>query len=314
MAKKLPKGKKPTRRLRAPRPLGNDNERKLLNLILDPCNAEFTTGFAMSTTGIVQRFTKFIVPVATTENAFAYIWSPQDHGTSTAIQQKLAVGTGVPTKISSDGPGEDFINANADTVSSLSACMEVLYTGTLVNRKGYIGVCQLPHHVAADVNAANIDLPTLMTYCQAISTVPSAKIEVKWSPSLTNFTGNGSSTDAASTGGNCLMVVAVGVNPNDFLVRFTGVYEYVPKYFQGVPAPRVTKQVPVGVGERIVSALDRLGVWWHNLSNVGSNAMRMGYAMHAGNQLVRNGLSTARMAGRAYQMLEPATALLALTG
>ena len=115
-------------RSRVPRSVALTNESRLLNLIQDPCEAEMCTGYAMSATGLVQRFTRFITPAATTETNFAYIWNPATQSSS-AIAQKLSLGTGTPTNSFSVGPGEAFLEANADNISCLAGCIEVLYTG-----------------------------------------------------------------------------------------------------------------------------------------------------------------------------------------
>lgn len=287
-------------------------EARLLKLIADPCGAELVHGFATSMEGVVQRFNRFITPAATTETAFAYIFNPASHiatGGAAAITQKLAVGTGAPTNVQTGGPGEAFLEANSDYAAPLAACVEVLYTGKLVDRQGYIGVCQVNAQVALDIASGTTDLPTLLTYCQHVAPVPSHSVEVKWSPSIRNFTSqNATSEGGSSTQDNCIIVVAVGVEPSKFVAKFTTVYEYLPKFTLGLPAPRVTKTIPVGAGERIVSALDRAGTWWHNLGNAAAAAYRMGgSAIYAAGQVGR----TVRAAQSA---LGPATALLALTG
>lgn len=266
-------------------PSVSDKERRLLDLITDPCGAQLTGGYALSTEGIVQRFSRLVVPNPTNENSFAYIFNPVAHGANpfSAIRQRMANGISTSNDIGIDAPGEGFIDTNADHVATLAACMQVLYTGTLVNRKGYIGVCQ----ASADVlqvlaTSPNPGLVDLLTYCQHIAPITSEMVEVKWSPSIRNFKADNSSSE---TGGsyvdNSLMVVAIGVNPADFVVRFTSVYEYVPKFALGIPAPRATVAVPVGAGERIVTALNNAGVWWHNLGKIagatGRMAMSIGY-------------------------------------
>lgn len=287
-------------------------EQKLLNLIVDPCGAELTTGFASTTTGLVQRFVKTVVPVATSENAFAFIFFPTNQSTN-GITLKLGTGTGPSTFSNAVGPGEAFLNANADSSATLAACMELLYTGTVVNRKGYVGVCQVPEHVAEDIVTNTIDLPSLQTYCQTVAPVGAGKIEVKWQPGLPSFTGNMSTSETAGSGpnkSNAIMVVALNVSPNDFVARFTSVVEYTPKFSLGVPAPRVSKHIPIGVGERILSALDRAQAWWHNLGSAAGAAYRMGITAKS----VGQAASYVTSASRSYKMIEPALTMLALTG
>jgi hypothetical protein len=277
---------------------------------MDPCSAELTTGFALASEGVVQRFNRFITPVATTETAFAYVFNPLDHSAN-GITQKLAVGTGVPTNTTTTVPGETFLDANADVVTTVASCLEVLYTGKLVDRKGYIGVCQAPYYVMNDIAAGTTDLPTLLTYCQAIQPVMSETLSVKYSPSVRAFNGNTSNTETAGGLDNVMMVVAIGVNPNDFIVKFTSVYEYVPKFALGLPAPRATKSVPAGAPYRLATALDRLGHWWHNVGDSASAAMRMGGQMVYGVQQSAR-LLTGTV--RAAQAARAALPLLALAG
>jgi len=286
-------------------------EAKLLRLVTDPCGAELVHGYATTTEGVVQRFNRFITPTVTTENNFAFIFNPASQSSSSfaaGITQKTSTGTGVPTTTASGGPGDTFLNAQADSVGTLAACMEVLYTGKLVDRQGYIGVCQMPYHVAQDIILGTTDLPTLLAYCQHVTPVPSHSVEVKWSPSIRAFTGQLGNSETDGSGDNCLMVVAIGVNPTQFVVKFTSVVEYAPKFALGLPAPRATKSIPVGAGERIVTALDRMGTWWHNVGNAAAAAYRMGGSMvYAANQ-------ASRFVRGAQVTLGPATTLLALAG
>lgn len=309
MAKKgMRTRKRPQRQQRTTRQQPVSHESRLLRLITDPCSAPLVTGYATTTEGVVQRFNRFITPVATTENAFAYVFNPTSQSTSTGIYQKLATGTGTPSTISSGGPGEAFIEAQADYAATLAACMEVLYTGKLVDRQGYIGVCQVPYNVATDIATGSTDLPTLLAYCQEISPIPSHSIEVKWSPSIRNFTAQNAGNETGTNFDNCLLVVAVGVEPSKFVIKFTSVVEYTPKFALGLPAPRATKSIPIGAGERIVTALDSMGSWWHNLGNAAGAAYRMG-----GNMSYALG-QTARFVRGARAALAPAATLLALTG
>jgi hypothetical protein len=315
--KKLARARKRNGRRRTPTksqvrlPLVTDHENKLYKLITDPCSAELTTGYALSTEGIVQRFNRFITPAATTETNFAYLFNPLNHGTD-AITQKLSLGTGAPTNISSNAPGETFLDANADQVSTVAACMEVLYTGKLVDRKGYIGVCQAPWYVMDDIKNGTTDLPTLLAYCQAIQPVGSEAVEIKYTPTLRNMIGSLSAGENNVATDNVLMVVAIGVDPNQFVVKFTAVYEYVPKFALGLPAPRATKSYPTGAPERIVTTLDRMGHWWHNVGSAAAAAYRLGGSMvYAAGQGARLASATV---GTARALRAAAVPLLALTG
>jgi hypothetical protein len=287
------------------------NEEKLVRLITDPCEAEMAHGYALSTEGIVQRFTQYLTPVATTETSFAYAIQPANYSTS-GIRQVLGTGTGTLGSLTQSAlPGQAFIDANADAVSTLACCVEVLYTGTLTNRKGYIAVAQGPATVITDAtNTGTNTFGQLVSLASAVAPVPSSSVSVKWSPTVAQFNGSQNAREDNDTGfqGNALMVACIGVNPNDFVVRVTVVYEYAPKIGLGMPLARVTRVTPPAIGERITSYLDRLGVWWHNIGTAAAAASRMGNKMVYG---------AGQVAGFARGMIrtgEVATTLLALTG
>lgn len=314
MAKKMARTLKRAQRKRAqPNPrtrsLVASYEEKLLRMIVDPCGSELVPGLGLPTNGICQRFTRFIRPVGTTEDNFAFVVSPNNQSPASGIDLKLSTGTGAASNFGSGNPGEAFLEANAEAVATLGYCIEVLYTGKLVDRKGYIGVCQAPWASLNDIQAATTPLTDLLTYCQNVSPVTSHSVELKYSPTMQNFQQNAFTLESGQNSNlNGLMVVVVGVNPADFIVKFTHAVEYIPKNINGIPAPRATKTIPVGTGERVVSALDRMGHWWHNLGDAAGAAYRLGGSM------VYGAYNTAKFVRAAGAALEPATALLALTG
>lgn len=292
------------------RSLPMSNEAKLLRLIADPCEAEMAHGYALSTEGVVQRFTQYYTPAATSETAFSYYVDPTQQG-SAAIGQMLGAGSGaIGTVTYAPLPGQTFIDATADAVSTLACCVEVLYTGTLTNRKGYIAVAQGNRNVLFDaINAPTNTFSQLVSLSNAVAPVPSSTVSLKWSPTVANFNGSQNSTESGGfTHSNALLVTAIGVNPNDFVVRVTVVYEYAPKVGLSMPLNRVTRVTPVGVGERITSFLDRMGTWWHNVGEAAAAASRMG------NKVVYGAGQVAGFTRGVLRASEAATTLLALTG
>lgn len=309
--KQARKAQKKQPRMRSYAAARSSNEVRLLRLITDPCSAPLTTGYNLATEGLVQRFNKFITPAAAAENAFAYIFRPHNQ-IDTAIVQKLATGTGAASNVTTTGPGATFLDTNADAVAIVGACMEVLYTGKLVDRKGYIGVCQATSFVMDEIASGTTDLPTLLSYCQAIQPVGSEAVSVKFAPTIRDVTAQQTSSETSATGGSTLMVVAIGVNPNDFVIKFTSVVEYIPKFALGMPAPRATKAIAPGAPERLVSTLDSMGHWWHNVGDAAAAAYRLG------GRMVYGAGQVARLAGGAVNTVRAlqsaAVPLLALTG
>lgn len=284
-------------------------EQKLVRMVTDPCGAELVSGLGLSTHGICQRFVRYLTPVATTENAFALIWNPNSQSSTAVITKVAAAGATSPPTTFGAGPGEAFLETNAEAVATLGACIEVMYTGKLTDRQGYIGVCQAPWFVLSDIAAGNASILDVMTYVQAVEPIPSNAVELKWAPILQNFMQNGALAENTFRGdGNGLMVVAIGVEPSKFVIKLTQAVEYTPKNINGIPAARVTKTVQPGTAERVVSTLDRIGAWWHNVGNTAQAANRLGGRMlYAANQV-------ARFAANARSAIGPATTLLALAG
>jgi hypothetical protein len=279
-------------------------------MVLDPCGAELVSGLGLATHGICQRFVKYLTPVATTENAFAVIWNPNNQSPTSAITLKVAAaGATSPGATGTGSPGEAFLETNAEGVATLGACMEVMYTGKLTDRQGYIGICQAPWYVLNDIAAGTASLLDVMTYVQAVEPIPSESVELKWAPILQNYLQSGGVLENnARSDGNGLMVVAIGVEPSKFVIKFTHAVEYVPKNINGIPAPRVTKTSAPGTAERVISTLDRIGAWWHNVGNTAQAANRLGGRMlYAANQVASFARNTSAALG-------PATTLLALAG
>ncbi len=292
--------------------LASSYEEKLLRMAVDPCGAELVGGLGLPSAGICQRFVKYYQPtVATTENNFFYIWNPNNQSPTSAVTYRASIGTAAPSVFATGpSPGEPFLESNAEAVATLGACMEIMYTGKLTDRKGYIAVCQAPWYVLNDIAASSTTpLTDILTYCQAVSPVPSEAVEIKWAPTMLNLTQNAAVSETGSrTDVNGLMVVCIGVSPTDFVVKLTQAVEYTPKNINGIPAPRVTKTIPIGAGERVVTALDRMGHWWHNVGDALTAANRLGGRFsYAANQ-------AARFVRGASALRGPATTLLALTG
>lgn len=287
------------------------NEEKLMRLITDPCEAEMAHGYALSSEGIVQRFTEYYTPAVTTETSFAYAITPTIYGNN-AVKFLKGTGTGVIGAPSNTPlPGNTFIDANADMVSTLACCVEVLYTGKLTDRKGYIAVGQGPTNgVNAAVATTTNTFGQLVALSNAVAPIPSSTVSVKWTPTVSAFNGAAGAVDFSdnTAGTNSIIVSAIGVNPLDFVIRITIVYEYSPAVATGMPLSRATRVTPPAIGERITSSLDRMGVWWHNLGNAAAAASRMG------NRMVYGAGQVAGFTRGLIRTGEAATSLLALVG
>lgn len=287
-------------------------ESKLLHMIVDPCGSDLVPGLGLSANGICQRFTKYLSWGATTENNISMIFNPNSQTVTGGITVRGSTGAAAPTYFFSDSnPGEQFLEANSEVSSVLGYCVEVAYIGKLTDRKGYVGVCQAPWSSLNDIAGAALNPNTLIPYCQATQPVLSEAVSVKYIPALNAFTANSQVGEASNNGlGNGILIVLSGVDLSNFIVKITACYEYIPKASTafGLAAPRPTKAVAPGTAERVVSTLDRMGHWWHNIGDAAAAANRMG------GRLLYGAGQVAKFAGNVARIARPATTLLALAG
>nr|WRQ65661.1 hypothetical protein [Tolivirales sp.] len=316
--KKNAKGRKSAARkqVRVARPrVVDDNELKLLRLIMDPCSADLVNGYALSTRGVVQRYSSVfsITGTNTTQGAVAIF--PCDYaGGAIRMYSSTASSTALPTPVVRPLPGQAAIDAVADNVTTLAACVQVIYTGTELDRKGYIGVGQGPFgglldtFVTTGPGPANFD--NVLASCQMVTRTPDSPVELKWSPTVSNFNGGQGVEEAGySTSNNGLFFVVNGIPTTDYMFKVTVVYEWMPKATIGMPLPPVGRTIRPGTAERITSALNSAGMWWNNLMQLGGATSSM---------LEMAGRGANRIGKAAYSnraLLAPATtAMLALTG
>lgn len=297
---------------RVARNIANSYEHRLLEMIVDPCGSDLSPGLGLSANGICQRFTSYISWGATTENNISMFFNPNSQTATGGYTVRGATGAAAPTYfLSGPNPGEQFLEANSEACSVLGYCVEVLYVGPLVNRQGFVGVCQAPWTSINDIAANTLNPNTLIPYCQATQPVLAEAVSVKYIPALNSFTANSQTNEAGSnTLGNGIMVILSGVNLANFVVKITACYEYIPKASTtyGLAAPRPTKSVPAGTAERVVSTLDRMGHWWHNLGDAAAAANRLGGRFMYGASQVN------RFLGNVARVARPAASLLALAG
>lgn len=287
-------------------------EHKLLQMIVDPCGSDLVPGLGLSANGICQRFTSYISWGATTENNISMFFNPNSQTATGGYTVRGATGAAAPTYfLSGPNPGEQFLEANSESCSILGYCVEVLYVGKLVDRQGFVGVCQAPWNSLNDIAANTLNPNTLIPYCQATQPVLAEAVSVKYIPALNSFTANSQMTESGNNSlGNGIMVILSGVNLANFVVKITACYEYIPKASTtfGLAAPRPTKTVAAGTAERVVTTLDRMGHWWHNLGDAAAAANRLGGRMLYGAGQV------GRFVGNVARVARPAATLLALAG
>lgn len=288
------------RRPRPARPIGDSSEEALLKLIMDPCQAPLAHGYGLGTQGIVQRFSTYLpIPLnsqSSPTDDISVLFTPAGGAGGVTITQYGYNGVTYTYQNSSFGnPHNTFASANADSVSVLGACVELVYTGKLVDRRGVVGVCQAKNVALNDVffGSTPATPDQRLTYCQAMNAIGQHPVDAKWLPTQANLTTCNFAEDSTSYANldrdtNSIMLALKGVDRANLLLRFTTVIEYVPKATLGQPAARPSVHVPPGAPQRLASKLDSYGSWWHSLD----------HTLHAAGRLAGNAFKAVGTARR----------------
>lgn len=267
----VPKRKAGPARARIPRaPILDAPAVAYAKLLADPCNGPLVHGLSVDGVGgIVSRFESDFIINGNNETAAFYAFVPG-----------LAVGQGSTNLLASDatpitfGPLNNvfaFLAPSSRSVGSfrcLSACIQVYWPGTELNRAGVVGLMQSNY---GDIN--DFATPVTPGFLRSASTyverTPQDKLELKWTPSEAdlnwteqgaNDTGIASSYAKRST----LTVSAAGLPANTGLrVRLTAVYEWKPLQVTGIAMQRTVARSNNTLSH-VLNVLDSTGDWVYN--------------------------------------------------
>jgi len=167
-------------------------------------------------------------------------------------------------------PGYAFLQSSASAVRCVSACIQVAWPGSELNRQGFITLGQCTGAVlteaGAGFGATATTVANLRPLCHLRSRVPETMAEVKWRPAL----GDAQWTDpSVSTGighinecGALLLTasnlpVATGIR-----VRMVATYEWVPKSAQGLTSAFDNRSRSKSTLDDVINRLDAAGPGW----------------------------------------------------
>lgn len=246
-------------------------------LLADPCNAELTPSvFSGANGALLARFEyDQIFNSSATDVGSAGYFCP---GALCQNTTNNAVGFGGPW--SSDTipgilvnatpaiqPGNSFLNANASGVRAISACIQVNYMGSELNRAGVIAVgCGKLSSITGTTTTAG-----LRTLAQVVQRMPDEPVEYRLPPTDASALFRDPTSTLSPLGeptGQDLPALfwsATGIPVSTGVrVRFVVVYEWIPKVNTGMTIPNMGKvSHSRNSVEDVVRALEKTGDWLH---------------------------------------------------
>lgn len=236
-----------------------------VNMIVDPCGAELGPTAYRGADGIVTRFRNVVATGPTVgKTGFIYVYYPAYNAICTA---NVAAGDVFVFTANTAGPGQTFLLASGASQRAVSACCNLSYTGTELDRCGiiYSGVVPIS---ALSVGKSITDVAMLLQNEHRVSDDP---LEVKWSPGSVEeeYWESGATTPGGGGDRNCIVMIALGLNAATsspyFSIVNTLIAEWRPEPGLGLSTPNPSSHdVPAGL-EKVRSVLQRMGNWWYSV-------------------------------------------------
>jgi hypothetical protein len=236
-------------------------------LLADPCNGPLVTGpFGDGGGGMVTRFeSDFLYNVNATETASAFAFVPG-----------LAIGYTGSVVLPFDNtsfnflantgasPGYQWLNTNASQWRCLSACVQVYYPGTELNRSGLVSVGCLPAEFAL---ATGQQVNQLRTLSQYVERTPDMMSEIIWRPNSYDleFTTPQGETPATASRRSALYATGSGLPlATGLRYRVVAVYEWYPVNNIGMVTPINRGQTSTSTFQQVIHRLDGIGDWMYH--------------------------------------------------
>lgn len=256
-------------------------------LLVNPCSGPLVNGpFGDGTGGFMVRVeTDQIFNYGTTETASALVFCPS-LGTSFVSSVALTSDTTAITWAASPAatPGYTFMLANAAEFRCLSACLQVYWPGSELNRAGIASVGQQTAYVI-EGSPSTSALRSLNQYSER---TPDDYLEIKWRPNNYDLqyspaaTIGVTPTNLQDIGKRSALVASVGGIPVSTGIRYriVAVYEWIPSG-SGLVAPNKTNAKSRNTFEQVINYLDRTGDWMYHGA---MSASKAGYSLMRGMQ------------------------------
>lgn len=251
-------------------------------LLADPCKANLVPpAMTGANGGMITRF-DYVVTIgnAVTDSAQTVIWQPNAQPNN-GIFVQTAANDSTPASFGNIGvsPGGLFLFNNAQSYRCISACVQVMFPGTELNRSGFVATDIIPDVVLGSLPTTSKPSDWYQIAANT-SRVPASMVEQRWYPSGQDATGTIPvlTSSLQDIGSNSLLVSAAGYPTGTGLrYRFVVVYEWWPKSAQGMVQNNQTVSQSGNTIDQVLRALGTAGRWaYQNADAIASTAVRLG--------------------------------------
>jgi len=159
------------------------------------------------------------------------------------------------------GPGSAFFAGIAAEVRPVAACLQLMYTGSELNRSGVVNRSQINGNEAIAYSGSTAD--GLAAGCpNEVRTPDSTPIELKWAPGILDgdFAYVGTTQTSGQRG--AIAMVWRGLGSGSIKIRATVVYEWRPTPTEGVIAPSPSGSKSRNTMDEIVGVLSASAPNW----------------------------------------------------
>lgn len=267
-------------------------------LLSDPCGAKLSHPiYAGGEGGYLIRVEndQVINNGATDLGAMGY-WCPGSMSTTsipTGISSGPVVNDTALQPLSSavlNSPGRVFFQSNASAVRCVSACIQLSFPGTELNRSGFVALGQ---GTFGGLASSSHSTSTLRTMAERVRRMPDGQVEIRLVPNLESATYSSVLGAADSQGLPALFFSVWGIPPSTGVrVRMVAVYEWLPQRSAGLTLPSsLTTSESRNTLNDVLRAMKGWGDWayegFHEAANAVSSVIG---AARAGQGLVRGTL------------------------
>lgn len=235
----------PTANTTVPRVRLDPGGLRYAKLLSDPCSGPLVNGPQPGLGGgIVTRFESETTIFSGALAAGGYLyWLPNQaaYTVSTTLTPAIASAGSAPTP----SAGSGFLVSNAASYRCLSACMQIYWAGTELNRQGFVGMGYSTGGQYTEVipilnggEGQSISVDQVRASQFHVERMPNGMVEIKWKPSQRdmewtsrrNGTANSLQAEVDSMTAISLSVdnLAAGAGNPGVRVRFVAVYEWIP--------------------------------------------------------------------------------------
>lgn len=251
-------------------------------LLADPCTGRLVPGVGLGGGGgvitrFVEELTIFNSSGPPAETGGWLVWSPGAGSfvrSATPLNSETAISPGstlVPTA------GNAFLFANASSYRVISACMQIYWPGSELNRQGLVSVGYTTANQLVEVlpvanggNGGQASIQAMRAVCFHSERMPASSLELLYKPTQGDLEFDNTSVRAdgisASIGDKSAMVLAVSGIPTltGVRVRFVSVVEWIPdgSVGQGLVATVLPAPPSRNTVSDVLRALEKAGHWF----------------------------------------------------